>query len=413
MSCCPPTDRRWRTSLALSSHITDVGDWAPHSHPVHRGRFGKRRCPACGLGGRNAPRDRRCRRHGGAVERRRRREAGVISSPAPSRARSASAATARSCCSARATVPFVLDANTGLPAGPPLAADVAGIVDIAESSADGRLVSVGEDGMVIEVSTRHRTSPESVIARAPSSRLLATDRTGTSIAVARNDGAVDVRRIADGAVQGSMRERPGDQSVGVFGALDRTLWLGGNDGRLWRWGLRPGEEPRNAARYDGSPLAISADGRYVAARQNASTGNVVVQGRRRSHDRAVRRAASQATAGRRRSSDDGRLAVAFSDGTVDILDPTSPVGLSIGADGSSRVPWRTLPTARTAGYSRPSAATAPCDSGRSTMAPRTARRSARAAGASTTWPSCRAVGWWPRSATPAPVLGSRAAGAAW
>jgi WD40 repeat protein len=219
----------------------------------------------------------------------------------------------------------VFNADTGLPTGPPLAADVAGIVDVAESSGAGRLVTVGEDGMVMELSASHAGSLERVIASAPNSHVLAADGDGRTIALARNDGAVSIVSIADGAVRASMRERPGDQSVGMFDARDQTLWLAGNDGRLWRWDTSPGGKEAHAeTRHDGSPLAISADGRYVAARQNASTGNVIVQAAGVPPVKPFVAPLPKRPLAGAFAPDGGQLAIAFSDGTVEILDPAHP-----------------------------------------------------------------------------------------
>ena len=219
----------------------------------------------------------------------------------------------------------VFAAATGVPIGPPLAAGVAGIVDVAESVAGGRLVSLGRDGMVLVHTGRRAGAPERVLVQAPRSRILAVAPDGQSAAIARDDGALSVRTLNDGDARVTLRDSPGAHSAAAFAVDGSVAWLAGNDGHLWRWDVSAARDARRQeGTFVGSPLAVSQDGRYVAARQNSDTGNVVVyRAGAEPVGRFVAPLPRHPVAAAFRP-DATRVAVAFNDGIVEILDPADP-----------------------------------------------------------------------------------------
>ena len=191
---------------------------------------------------------------------------------------------------------------------------------MAQPADDGGLVSLGADGLVI----RHAADDaglERVILHEPKLGGVVLSPGGDRLAMARTDGIVRILGPADGGRRETIRTPAGQLAM----SFDETgtLTIAGGDLAVRRWS--PGAaSPTRVGELDGWPLDVSGDGRYVASGDQHETGDVFV--RRVGDDRVppfLESLPNRPIAAAFRP-DSAQLAVSFSDGGIELLDPDHP-----------------------------------------------------------------------------------------
>jgi WD40 repeat protein len=215
-----------------------------------------------------------------------------------------------------------VDVASDRAAGPAMVAHTGDVVDVAESVTGGREVSIGVDGLVVE----HAPAGGDLVrpvADDHDTRVTGIGGAGDRVVVARADGAVEVVGDDD-RLDVLLRATSGDTHV-AFDRDGTALRVASADGAVREWRLAaPDAKPRRLGSYAGSPLALSPDGTRVAAWTAHETGDVLVQRLDEDAGKPFIAPLPKRPLAADFSPDATRVAVAFSDGAVDVLDAEGP-----------------------------------------------------------------------------------------